>query len=61
MNRVLKPPFQCLGALWDPGVCQSRTIRWSAGGHPLGPVLAGRDALENGDWARHHSEVLPPS
>jgi hypothetical protein len=35
----------------DPGVCQSRTIRRSAGRRPLGPVLAWRDPLEDADWA----------
>src|ERR1700745_4227413 len=50
MKRVLKPPFQCLGVLSGPGFCQPRAIRWSAGGHPLGPLLAGRDTLENADW-----------
>ena len=31
------------------GVCQSGAIRRSWRGHPLGPVLAGRDALGDGD------------
>ena len=35
----------------DAGFCQPRAIRWSAGGHPLGPLLAGRDTLEDADWA----------
>ena len=37
------------GFCWDTGVRQSGAIRRSRRGHPLGPVLAGRDALGDGD------------
>ena len=50
-TRLLKPRFQCLGLCRDTRVCQSRAIRGTPGGHPLGPLLAGRDALEDADWA----------
>ena len=35
----------------DTRVCQSGTVRRGTGRHPLGPLLAWRDALDNGDWA----------
>ena len=34
----------------DPGVRQPRAIRGSRRRHPFGSVLAGRDALGDGDW-----------
>ena len=42
--------FNAGGFCRDTGVCQSRAIRWSRRGHPFRPVLAGRDALGDGDW-----------
>ena len=37
------------GFRWYAGVCKSRAIRRSRRGHPLGPVLAGRGGLGDGD------------
>ena len=53
-KAVNEPSFQTAismpgGFCRNTGFCQSRAIRGSAGRHPLGPLLAGRDALEDAD------------
>ena len=42
--------FNAWGLCRDPRVRQSRAVRGSWRGHPLGPVLAWRNALGDGDW-----------